>query len=254
MIAKKDSQMRLQGKVSIITGAGRGIGHATVKKFLAEGAIVVAGDIDSSLLDAVNVEFKSGGRNGVAYLVDVTDAAAVAKMIESVITQYGQIDVLVNNAGIVRDARMINMSEELFDDVINVNLKGTFNCAKEVFPHMMERQTGVVLNASSIVGIYGNFGQTNYAASKFGVIGMAKTWAREFGRFGIRSNAVCPGMINTEILKDIPETVLNNIISNIPMGRLGGASEIANTYAFLASDEASYINGAVIEVDGGATL
>lgn len=246
--------MRLQGKVSIITGAGRGIGHATVKKFLAEGAIVVAGDIDSSLLDAVNVEFKSGGRNGVAYLVDVTDAAAVAKMIESVITQYGQIDVLVNNAGIVRDARMINMSEELFDDVINVNLKGTFNCAKAVFPHMMERQTGVVLNASSIVGIYGNFGQTNYAASKFGVIGMAKTWAREFGRFGIRSNAVCPGMINTEILKDIPETVLNNIISNIPMGRLGGASEIANTYAFLASDEASYINGAVIEVDGGATL
>lgn len=254
MISKKDSQMRLQGKVSIITGAGRGIGHATVKKFLAEGAIVVAGDIDSSLLDAVNVEFKSGGRNGVAYLVDVTDAAAVAKMIESVITQYGQIDVLVNNAGIVRDARMINMSEELFDDVINVNLKGTFNCAKAVFPHMMERQTGVVLNASSIVGIYGNFGQTNYAASKFGVIGMAKTWAREFGRFGIRSNAVCPGMINTEILKDIPETVLNNIISNIPMGRLGGASEIANTYAFLASDEASYINGAVIEVDGGATL
>ena len=246
--------MRLQGKVSIITGAGRGIGHATVKKFLAEGAIVVAGDIDSSLLDAVNVEFKSGGRNGVAHLVDVTDAAAVAKMIESVITQYGQIDVLVNNAGIVRDARMINMSEELFDDVINVNLKGTFNCAKAVFPHMMERQTGVVLNASSIVGIYGNFGQTNYAASKFGVIGMAKTWAREFGRFGIRSNAVCPGMINTEILKDIPETVLNNIISNIPMGRLGGASEIANTYAFLASDEASYINGAVIEVDGGATL
>ncbi len=246
--------MRLQGKVSIITGAGRGIGHATVKKFLAEGAIVVACDIDSSLLDAVNVEFKSGGRNGVAYLVDVTDAAAVAKMIESVITQYGQIDVLVNNAGIVRDARMINMSEELFDDVINVNLKGTFNCAKAVFPHMMERQTGVVLNASSIVGIYGNFGQTNYAASKFGVIGMAKTWAREFGRFGIRSNAVCPGMINTEILKDIPETVLSNIISNIPMGRLGGASEIANTYAFLASDEASYINGAVIEVDGGATL
>ena len=154
--------MRLQGKVSIITGAGRGIGHATVKKFLAEGAIVVACDIDSSLLDAVNVEFKSGGRNGVAYLVDVTDAAAVAKMIESVITQYGQIDVLVNNAGIVRDARMINMSEELFDDVINVNLKGTFNCAKAVFPHMMERQTGVVLNASSIVGIYGNFGQTNY--------------------------------------------------------------------------------------------
>jgi 3-oxoacyl-[acyl-carrier protein] reductase len=168
--------------------------------------------------------------------------------------KYGQIDCLVNNAGSVRDARMVNMTEEQFDSVIDVNLKGTYNCAKAVFPHMMERQSGVVLNASSIVGIYGNFGQTNYAASKFGVIGMAKTWAREFGRFGIRVNAVCPGMIKTDILSDIPDKVLENIVSKVPMGRLGAPSEIANTYAFLASDEASYINGAVIEVGGGATL
>jgi len=154
----------------------------------------------------------------------------------------------------VRDARMVNMTEEQFDSVIDVNLKGTYNCAKSVFPRMMEQQSGVVLNASSIVGIYGNFGQTNYAASKFGVIGMAKTWAREFGRFGIRVNAVCPGMIKTDILSDIPDKVLENIVSKVPMGRLGAPSEIANTYAFLASDEASYINGAVIEVGGGATL
>jgi 3-oxoacyl-[acyl-carrier protein] reductase len=184
----------------------------------------------------------------------VTESAAVEKVVETVIDNYGRIDVLVNNAGIVRDARMVNMSNDAFDAVIDVNLKGTFNFSKMVFPQMMIQKSGVVLNASSIVGIYGNFGQTNYAASKFGVIGMAKTWAKEFGKFGIRSNCVCPGMIDTEILKDIPERVLEDIVSNIPMGRLGDVSEVASTYSFLASDEAAYINGAIIEVGGGATL
>ncbi len=245
--------MRLEGKVSIITGAGRGIGLATVRKFLAEGSKVIACDIDQSLLANLKTVF-SGDSNGNALVVDVTDAAGVADMVNSTVTKYGRIDVLVNNAGIVRDARMMNMTEEAFDNVINVNLKGTYNCAKAVFHHMMEQQSGVVLNASSIVGLYGNFGQTNYAASKFGVIGMAKTWAREFGRFGIRVNSVCPGMIDTDILSDIPEKVLDGILAKIPLGRLGHASEIASTYAFLASDEASYINGAVIEVGGGATL
>ena len=245
--------MRLEGKVSIITGAGRGIGLATVRKFLAEGSKVIACDIDQSLLANLKTVF-SGDSNGNALVVDVTDAAGVADMVNSTVTKYGRIDVLVNNAGIVRDARMMNMTEEAFDNVINVNLKGTYNCAKAVFHHMMEQQSGVVLNASSIVGLYGNFGQTNYAASKFGVIGMAKTWAREFGRFGIRVNSVCPGMIDTDILSDIPEKVLDGILAKIPLGRLGYASEIASTYAFLASDEASYINGAVIEVGGGATL
>ena len=145
--------MRLQGKVSIITGAGRGIGHATVEKFLAEGSIVIACDIDPSLIEQVNAEIKAAGGIGRALVVDVTDPVAITQMIDSVITEYGQVDVLVNNAGIVRDARMINMSEELFDDVINVNLKGTFNCAKAVFPYMMEKQAGVVLNASSIVSM-----------------------------------------------------------------------------------------------------
>ena len=245
--------MRLLNKVSIVTGAGRGIGYATVKKFLEEGSFVVACDISAELVNRLKEEL-SFDQRGMAFLVDVTDSAAVEKVVETVIDNYGRIDVLVNNAGIVRDARMVNMSNDAFDAVIDVNLKGTFNFSKMVFPQMMIQKSGVVLNASSIVGIYGNFGQTNYAASKFGVIGMAKTWAKEFGKFGIRSNCVCPGMIDTEILKDIPERGLEDIVSNIPMGRLGDVSEVASTYSFLASDEAAYINGAIIEVGGGATL
>ena len=246
--------MRLEGKVSIITGGAQGIGLATAEKFAAEGARVVICDVNQDVISDVVNEFKQSGIDVCGFNADVTNQADILNMVDKVILKYGQIDCLVNNAGIVRDARMVNMTEEQFDSVIDVNLKGTYNCAKAVFPHMMERQSGVVLNASSIVGIYGNFGQTNYAASKFGVIGMAKTWAREFGRFGIRVNAVCPGMIKTDILSDIPDKVLENIVSKVPMGRLGAPSEIANTYAFLASDEASYINGAVIEVGGGATL
>ena len=246
--------MRLEGKVSIITGGAQGIGLATAEKFAAEGARVVICDVNQDVISDVVNEFKQSGIDVCGFNADVTNQADILNMVDQVILKYGQIDCLVNNAGIVRDARMVNMTEEQFDSVIDVNLKGTYNCAKAVFPHMMERQSGVVLNASSIVGIYGNFGQTNYAASKFGVIGMAKTWAREFGRFGIRVNAVCPGMIKTDILSDIPNKVLENIVSKVPMGRLGAPSEIANTYAFLASDEASYINGAVIEVGGGATL
>jgi len=246
--------MRLEGKVSIITGGAQGIGLATAEKFAAEGARVVICDVNQDVISGVVNEFKQSGIDVDGLNADVTNQADISNMVDLVISKYGQIDCLVNNAGIVRDARMVNMTEEQFDSVIDVNLKGTYNCAKSVFPHMMERQSGVVLNASSIVGIYGNFGQTNYAASKFGVIGMAKTWAREFGRFGIRVNAVCPGMIKTDILSDIPDKVLENIVSKVPMGRLGAPSEIANTYAFLASDEASYINGAVIEVGGGATL
>jgi len=246
--------MRLEGKVSIITGGAQGIGLATAEKFAAEGARVVICDVNQDVISGVVNEFKQSGIDVDGLNADVTNQADISNMVDLVISKYGQIDCLVNNAGIVRDARMVNMTEEQFDSVIDVNLKGTYNCAKSVFPHMTERQSGVVLNASSIVGIYGNFGQTNYAASKFGVIGMAKTWAREFGRFGIRVNAVCPGMIKTDILSDIPDKVLENIVSKVPMGRLGAPSEIANTYAFLASDEASYINGAVIEVGGGATL
>ena len=168
--------------------------------------------------------------------------------------KYGRIDVLVNNAGIVDDAMFRKMTDDQFERVIDVNLKGTYNCARAVVDIMIAQGAGVILNASSVVGLYGNFGQTNYAASKFGVIGMAKTWARELGRKGIRANAVCPGFVETTILKSIPQKVLQAMIDRVPLGRLAKPEEIANTYAFLASDEASYINGAVIEVSGGATV
>jgi len=175
-------------------------------------------------------------------------------MVNGVMDRYGRIDTLVNNAGIVDDSQFRKMSDEQFDRVIDVNLKGTYNCTRAVVDVMLAQNSGVILNASSVVGLYGNFGQTNYAASKFGVIGMAKTWARELGRKGIRANAVCPGFVETPILKTIPDKVMRAMVERVPLGRLAKPEEIANTYAFLASDEASYINGAVIEVGGGATI
>jgi 3-oxoacyl-[acyl-carrier protein] reductase len=246
--------MRLENKVSIITGSGRGIGRATALKFAKEGAVAVVCDLDKASVDAVVAEIKASGREARGYVVDVTDRNSIDEMVASVKAGYGRIDTLVNNAGVVQDARMVNMTEAQFDKVIDVNLKGTYNCAKSVIDTMLSQQSGVILNASSIVGIYGNFGQTNYAASKWGVIGMAKTWAREFGRKGIRAIAVCPGFVETDIIKGIPDNVLQAMIDKVPMGRLGKPEEIANAYAFLASDEASFINGVVIEVGGGGTV
>ncbi len=246
--------MRLQGKVTIITGAGRGIGQATAMKFAQEGAMVAVCDIDEkSAIDTARMVQASGGE-AMAFKVDVTDKISIQNMVDAVHQRYGRIDVLVNNAGIVADAQLKRMTDEQFDRVIDINLKGTSNCTKAVVDIMLEQQSGVILNASSIVGLYGNFGQTNYAASKFGVIGMVKTWARELGKRGIRANAVCPGFVSTTIINDIPEKVIDALENKVPMGRLGRPEEIANAYAFLASDEASYINGAVLEVSGGLTI
>jgi 3-oxoacyl-[acyl-carrier protein] reductase len=246
--------MRLAGKVSIITGAARGIGHATALKFAREGAIVVVCDLEQAAIDATTREIREGKGEALGFIVDVTKPATIRAMVDAVMQKYGRIDVLVNNAGIVQDAQLLKMSEVQFDRVIDVNLKGTFNCTKAVADIMVAQGAGVILNASSVVGLYGNFGQTNYAASKFGVIGMVKTWARELGRKGVRANAVCPGFVETPILKSIPDKVLEAMRARVPLGRLARPEEIANTYAFLASDEASYINGAVIEVSGGATI
>ena len=246
--------MRLKDKVAIITGSARGIGHATALKFAAEGAKVVVCDLDRNAVDAVVAEIIAARGQAVGFTVDVTDKASIARMVKGVTDKYGRIDVLVNNAGIVDDAMLRKMSDEQFERVIDINLKGTYNCARAVVDIMIAQNAGVILNASSVVGLYGNFGQTNYAASKFGVIGMAKTWARELGRKGIRTNAVCPGFVETTILKSIPQKVMQAMIDRVPLGRLAKPEEIANTYAFLASDEASYINGAVIEVSGGATI
>jgi 3-oxoacyl-[acyl-carrier protein] reductase len=244
---------RLQGKVAIITGAAQGIGYATARKFLDEGAKVVACDISKASIDAAQTSLSSyGAVEGV--VVDVTAREQIDAMTAAAVQRHGRIDVLVNNAGITLDARLQKMTEDQFERVIAVNLKGTYNCAQSVLDTMVKQGSGVILNASSVVGIYGNFGQTNYAASKFGVIGFVKTWARELGPKGVRCNAVAPGFVATHILDTIPEKVLEQLKERVPLRRLGTPEDIANVYAFLASDEASYINGAVIEVSGGLTV
>ncbi|XZG71488.1 beta-ketoacyl-ACP reductase [Chitinibacteraceae bacterium HSL-7] len=246
--------MRLKDKVAIITGAASGIGHATAQKFAAEGAVVIVCDVNQGGIDAVVSELVGSGARAAGYVVDVTKPQQIATMVDGVKAQFGRIDILVNNAGIVMDAQLYKMSEDQFDRVIDINLKGVYNCTKAVVDTMIAQQAGVILNASSVVGVYGNFGQTNYAASKFGVIGFVKTWAKELGKKGIRANAVCPGFVATPILNDMPEKVIQSMEERVPMRRLAQPAEIANVYAFLASDEASYINGAAIEVTGGLTL
>ncbi len=246
--------MRLTDKVSIITGAGQGIGRATALKFAAEGARVAVCDINAEAVEDTVRAIRDAGGVVAGFHVDVTDKESIAKMVSGVMAKWGRIDTLVNNAGIVQDAQFKKMTDEQFERVIDVNLKGVYHCTKAVVDIMLEQNSGVILNASSIVGLYGNFGQTNYAATKFGVIGMVKTWARELGRKGIRANAICPGFIETAILSSIPDKVIKMMEEKVPLGRLGKPEEIANTYAWLASDEASYINGAVIEVSGGCTL
>ncbi|HVE89590.1 MAG TPA: 3-oxoacyl-ACP reductase FabG [Burkholderiaceae bacterium] len=243
---------RLQGRVAIVTGAAQGIGYATARKFLQEGAKVIVCDINREAVDGALATLSDGAVDG--FVVDVTKRDQIDAMAAAAVERHGGIDILVNNAGITIDARLQKMTDDQFDRVIDVNLKGTYNCAQAVLDTMLKQGSGVILNASSVVGIYGNFGQTNYAASKFGVIGFVKTWARELGPKGIRCNAVAPGFIATHILDTIPEKVLDQLRQRVPLGRLGTPEDVANVYAFLASDEASYINGAVIEVSGGLTV
>ena len=246
--------MRLKNKVSIITGAAQGIGLATALKFAREGAIVVLCDLRQSSVDEAVASCTSAGGQAFGHVVDVTDRPSVDAMVAAVLARHGRIDVLVNNAGITQDARLQKMSLAQFDAVIDGNLRGVFHCAQAVAGAMVEQGSGVILNASSVVGIYGNYGQTNYAATKAGVIGFTKTWSRELGAKGVRVNAVAPGFVETPILHTIPEKVLQTMRNEVPMKRLGRPDEIASVYAFLASDEASYVNGAVIEVGGGMTL
>ncbi len=236
--------MRLNNRICIVTGAAQGIGAATVARLAKEGAHVIGCDRQA--------ESVAGAAE--TFAVDVTDRAQVDAMVAAVRARHGRIDVLVNNAGITQDARLVKMTLAQFDAVIDVNLRGVFHCAQAVAPAMVEQGQGVILNASSVVGIYGNYGQTNYAASKFGVIGFTKTWSRELGPKGIRVNAVAPGFVETPILQTVPDKVLQQMREQVPLLRLGKPEEVAAVYAFLASDDASYINGAVIEVSGGMTV
>ena len=252
--------MRLQDKVCIITGGAAGIGKATAVKFAAEGAKVVICDVNEEAGNALAAEL---GNDASFWKVNVVNRQEVQEWIDAVAAKYGRLDALINNAGITRDSQFVKfkegevvgqMSDEAFDAVIAVNLKGVFNCTQAVVPYMIKQGGGAVVSASSVVGLYGNFGQTNYAATKFGVIGMTKTWARELGKYQIRVNAVAPGFILTEMVLKMPENVLAGMAANAPLKRLGKPEEIANVYAWLASDEASYVHGAVISVDGGIVL
>lgn len=245
---------RLQNKVSIITGAAQGIGLATALKFATEGAIVIVCDIRQAGVDAAVAACQQQGAQAQGFVMDVTNRDQVNAVMAQVRDRFGRIDVLVNNAGITQDARLVKMTEAQFDRVIDVNLRGVFHCAQAVAETMSAQGSGVILNASSVVGIYGNFGQTNYAATKAGVIGFTKTWARELGPKGVRVNAVCPGFVRTPILDTVPDAVIQKMIEKVPLGRLGKPEEIAAVYAFLASDDSSYLNGAVLEVSGGIQL
>jgi 3-oxoacyl-[acyl-carrier protein] reductase len=252
--------MRLQDKVALITGGAAGIGKATAIRFAEEGASVVICDVDTKSGEKT---LKELGPDAAFFRVDVTDRGSVDSWVKSVLEKFGRIDVLVNNAGIVRDSLLVKvkegelirqMPEDDFDLVVAINLKGVFNCTQAVAPAMIRQGGGVILNASSIVGMDGNLGQTNYIATKAGVIGMTKVWARELGRHNIRVNAVAPGFTATDIISSMPDTILDSMKKRTPLGRMGQPRDIANAYLFLASDEASFISGDVLRVDGGLVV
>jgi 3-oxoacyl-[acyl-carrier protein] reductase len=253
----------LAGKVVIVTGAAAGIGRATALRFAEERARVAAWDVNDSGGTALLEEIARAGGEGLFLAVDVTDKASVERAVAAVIARWGRVDVLVNNAGIVRDAQLVKwkdgdvasvMGDEEFDAVVAVNLKGVFTCTRAVVPHLIRQGGGVILSASSLVGLYGNFGQTNYAATKAGVINMTRTWSRELGRFNIRVNAVAPGFIGTDILKGMPPKVLEGLVARTPIGRMGEPRDIANAYVWLASDQASFVHGTTVSVDGGLVI
>ncbi|MGQ9850646.1 MAG: 3-oxoacyl-ACP reductase FabG [Aggregatilineaceae bacterium] len=245
---------RLAGRVALITGAGQGIGRAIALRFAQEGAKVVALDVVPDGINTLVSEIKAAGGEALAVVCDVTQREQVAGAVQAALDAFGQIDILCNNAGITRDARLVKMTEEQFDQVIAVNLKGVFNMTQAVAPHMIERGYGRIITTSSVVGLYGNFGQTNYVASKAGVIGMTRVWARELGPKGITANAVAPGFIATDMVKTVPQEILERFVNMTPVRRLGQPEDIANAFLFLASDEAAFVNGAVLSVDGGLVL
>lgn len=251
--------MRLANKIAMITGASRGIGRVTAETFYREGAAVALCDVDLAEAEAVAAEIRQAGGQARAYRLDVTSESSVKEVVAAIKADFGRLDVLVNNAGIIRDKQLLKLEVADFDAVLDVNLKGVFLCTQAVAAVMSEqgppadrRTAGVILNASSVVALYGNFGQTNYVASKSGVVGMTRVWARELGRKGIRVNAVAPGFIETRMTEHIPDKVKEKLYERVPLGRMGSAQEVANAYLWLASEESSYVTGHVLSVDGGA--
>jgi 3-oxoacyl-[acyl-carrier protein] reductase len=245
--------MRLENKVAVITGAGSGIGKETALLFAKEGAKVVVADMNEKAGEETVAEINKKGE-GFFVKLDVSIKEQVKQMVKSTLEKYGRIDILINNAAIVQDALLSKMTEEQWDKVINVNLKGVFNCTQAVVEVMMNQGDGVIINTSSIVGLNGNVGQVNYSATKAGLIGMTKTLAKELGRKGIRVNAVAPGFISTPMTSKVPEKILEMMKEKTPLRRLGMTKDIAYAYLYLASDEANFVNGAVLCVDGGLII
>lgn len=244
----------LEQKVCVVTGGAQGIGLCAVERFAAEGAIVAIWDFNTGKGSAAESQLRQKGQDVRFRQVDVADMASVSAAVEALMRETGRIDVLVNNAGITRDASLLKMTEEQWQQVIDVNLGGVFHCTKAIAPVMVEQQSGCIINTSSVVGLYGNYGQTNYVATKSGVIGMTKVWARELGRKGIRVNAVAPGFIATDMVETIPQNIIEQMVGKTPLARMGEPEDIANAYVYLASDLASFVSGAVLSVDGGLVL
>ena len=245
---------RAQDKVVIITGGASGIGRVSALRFAAEGAIVIIWDIDMDKAEATRAEMEAQGGQAVVAQVNTTQPEQVKSAAQAVQDKFGRIDVLINNAGITRDATLRKMTLAQWQQVIDVNLTGVFVCAQAVAPYMEAQRSGRIINTSSVVGLYGNYGQANYSATKAGLIGLTKTLARELGKFNITVNAVAPGFMATDMLATIPEKVLESLKSRTPLGRLGRPEDIAAAYLFLASDEAGYVSGTVLSVDGAITI
>lgn len=245
---------QLKDRIAIVTGGARGIGRETSLTFLRAGAKVAIWDVNEENAEETKKIAGELGEQISFHKVDITSYEAVTAAADEVVEKFGRIDILVNNAGITQDATLKKMTPEQWQKVIDVNLTGVFNCGKAVALKMMENNFGRIINTSSVVAHYGNFGQSNYVATKAGVIGIAKVWAKELGKYGITSNAVAPGFIATDMIATVPEKVIDGITSKTPVGRLGNPEDIANAYLFLASDQASFITGTVIQVDGGLTL
>ncbi len=239
--------MKLRNKVAVVTGGAKGIGAEIAKEFAKEGALVIAVDMGEMTYEQENVHF---------YKLNITDVEGCKVFFDEIIAKYGKIDILVNNAGITRDSMTRKMTDEMWDAVINVNLKGVFNLVRHIGPQMETNNGGSIINISSVVGVFGNIGQANYAATKAGVIGLTKTWAKEFARKGapVRVNAIAPGYVMTDILKTVPQELLDQFAQMTMLKRLGQPEEIAKVALFLASDDASYITGQTIQADGGMRL
>ncbi|EPD53866.1 hypothetical protein HMPREF1210_00689 [Paenisporosarcina sp. HGH0030] len=246
--------MRLDKQVAIITGGANGIGYASVERFAQEGARVILADYDESTGVKAAEELKEQGYDVMFVQVDVADRDSVQHMVAQAVEIYGGIDILVNNAGITRDAMLAKMDIADFQRVLDVNLTGVFNCTQSVLPHLIEKGKGKIINTSSVSGVYGNVGQTNYAASKAAVVGMTKSWAKELGRKGINVNAVAPGFTLTAMVEKMPDKIIDQMKSIVGLQRLAVPKDIANAYLFLASSESDYVHGHVLHVDGGIMM